>query len=49
MDIQELRSEDSDKLREKFEKIRRKIGLKAGQRQQDVYDFIAYLAKKAEG
>jgi len=49
MDIQELRSEDSEQLREKFEKIRRKIGLKAGQRQQDVYDFIAYLAKMAEG
>ena len=48
MDIQELRSKDSDQLRENFEKIRRNMGLKAGQRQQDVYDFIAYLAKMAD-
>ena len=46
-DIQELRREGSDQLPEKFEKIRRRMGLKAGQRQQDVYDFIAYLAKTA--
>jgi len=48
LDIQELRSEYSDQLQVHFERIRQKMGLKAGQRQQDVYDFIAYLAKTAE-
>jgi hypothetical protein len=48
LDIQELRSEYSDELQDHFERIRQRMGLKAGQRQQDVYDFIAYLAKTAD-
>ena len=44
-DIQELRSQDPDQLREPYEAIRREMGIQAGQRQQDVYDFLAYLAK----
>lgn len=48
MDIKELRSQDPDQLRKPFEAIRREIGIQAGQRQQDVYDFFAYLAKMAK-
>ena len=48
LDIQELRSQDPDQLREPYEAIRRDMGIQAGQRQQDVYDFFAYLAKIAE-
>lgn len=44
-DLQELKSQDPDRLKEVFEKIRRKMGIKAAQRQQDVFDFIAYLTK----
>jgi hypothetical protein len=47
LDIQELRSQDPDQLREPYEAIRREMGIQAGQRQQDVYDFLAYLAKVA--
>ena len=47
IDLQELRSQDPGQLAEQYEKIRRKMGIKAAQRQQDVYDFIAYLAKVA--
>lgn len=42
-----IRSQDPTKLHEKYELIRRKMGLKATRRQQDVYDFIVYLAKAA--
>jgi hypothetical protein len=42
------KSQDPDQLREVYEKIRRKMGIKAAQRQQDVYDFIAYLTKAAD-
>lgn len=45
IDLQELRSQDPVKLQEQYETIRRKMGIKAAQRQQDVLDFIAYLAK----
>jgi hypothetical protein len=47
IDPQELQSQDPSPLAEQYEKIRRKMGIKAAQRQQDVYDFIAYLAKVA--
>jgi hypothetical protein len=47
-DLQELQSQDPDQLREVYEKIRRKMGIKAAQRQQDVFDFIAYLTKAAD-
>jgi hypothetical protein len=47
LDIQELRSQDPDQLWEPFEAIRRDMGIQAGQRQQDVYDFLAYLTKIA--
>jgi hypothetical protein len=47
LDLLELKSQDPDQQREGYEKIRRKMGIKAAQRQQDVYDFIAYLAKVA--
>ena len=48
IDVQELRSQDPGQLGEKYESIRRKMGLKAAQRQQDVLDFIAYLARVAD-
>ena len=47
LDLLDLKSQDPDQQREGYEKIRRKMGIKAAQRQQDVYDFIAYLAKVA--
>ena len=47
IDLQDLQSQDPGQLVEQYEKIRRKMGIKAAQRQQDVYDFIAYLAKVA--
>ena len=47
-DLQELQSQDPDQLKEVYEKIRRKMGIRAAQRQQDVFDFIAYLTKAAE-
>jgi len=48
IDLQDLRSQDPGQLTEQYEKIRRKMGIKAAQRQQDVYDFIAFLAKVAD-
>jgi hypothetical protein len=47
IDLQALQSQEPGKLAEQHEKIRRKMGIKAAQRQQDAYDFIAYLAKVA--
>ena len=46
IDPARLRSGDTATLRDEFEKIRRRMGLRAGQRQQDVWDFIAYLASQ---
>ena len=48
LDLQDLKSKDPDQQREGYERIRRKMGIKAAQRQQDVYDFIAYLARVSE-
>ena len=45
IDPEELRSRDSSDLVEQYDRIRGKIGIKAGIRQQDVSDFIAYLAR----
>jgi hypothetical protein len=47
IELQDLQSQDPGQPAEQYEKIRRKMGLKAAQRQQDVYDFIAFLAKVA--
>jgi ribosomal protein S21 len=44
IDLKDLRPGDQDRSGELYEKIRRKLGIKASSRQQDVYDFIAYLA-----
>ena len=48
IDLQDLRSQEPDQLVEQYEKIRRKMGIKAAQRQQDVLDFIAYLVKSLD-
>ena len=45
LDLQKLRTQNSAQLPEEYEKIRKKMGIRAGQRQQDALDFIAYLAK----
>jgi hypothetical protein len=45
IDPQELRTQNPAGLREKYEAVRRRMNLKAAWRQQDVLDFIAYLAK----
>ncbi len=47
IDLKQLRSQDPAELRNHYEKIRRRMGIRAGQRQQDVWDFMAYLAKYA--
>ena len=48
VDLQDLRSQEPGQLVEQYEKIRRKMGIKAAQRQQDVLDFIAYLVKSLD-
>jgi hypothetical protein len=45
IDLKELSSKEPSEISKQCEKIRRKMGLKAGLRQQDVFDFIAYLVK----
>jgi hypothetical protein len=47
LELKELNSQDPDQQRIACERVRRKMGIKAAHRQQDVYDFIAYLAKVA--
>jgi hypothetical protein len=42
---QKLLSGRPSTLQDTFERIRRRMGIQAGQRQQDVYDFLAYLAR----
>jgi hypothetical protein len=48
IDLQDLWSQEPGQLAEQYEKIRRKMGIKAAQRQQDVLDFIAYLVKSLD-
>jgi|GEM_PF-964074 len=48
IDRKALQSGDTVGLKEHYEKIRRRMGLRAAQRQQDVYDFITYLARAEE-
>jgi hypothetical protein len=43
--FQKLRSGTPSTMQDTFERIRRRMGIQAGQRQQDVYDFLAYLAR----
>jgi hypothetical protein len=45
IDLQVLRSQEPAVRLEQYEKIRRKMGIQAGLRQQDVLDFIAYLVR----
>jgi hypothetical protein len=45
IDLKELSSKEPLEVSKQCEKIGRKMGLKAGLRQQDVFDFIAYLVK----
>ncbi len=47
-DLQELGTSGPDQQREAYEKIRRRMGIQATHRQQDVFDFIAYLGKAAQ-
>ena len=47
-DLPELRTTGPDQQREAYEKIRRRMGIQATRRQQDVFDFIAYLSKAAQ-
>jgi hypothetical protein len=42
VDLAQVKSGDSSAL----EKIRRRMGVRAGYRQQDAYDFLGYLAKQ---
>jgi hypothetical protein len=45
IDLKEFSSKEPSEVSKQCEKIRRKMGLRAGRRQQDVLDFIAYLVK----
>jgi hypothetical protein len=45
VDLKGLSSREPSEVSKLCEKIGRKMGLKAGWRQQDVLDFIAYLVK----
>jgi hypothetical protein len=45
IDLKELISREPSEVSKQYEKIGRKMGLKAGWRQLDVFDFIAYLVK----
>ena len=47
-DLQALKSQDPNEQKEAYERIRRKMGIQAAERQQDVFDFIAYLSKAAD-
>jgi hypothetical protein len=48
IELKELLSEDPVELQEKFAKISRQLGVAATGRQQDVFDFMAYLAGVAK-
>jgi hypothetical protein len=45
--LEQLQSMDATQSQEAYERIRRKMAIKAHQRQQDVHDFLAYLARLA--
>jgi hypothetical protein len=45
IDLKALKSQGPDRQLEQYEKIRKALGIRAGFRQQDVYDFIALLVK----
>ena len=45
IDPKDLQTEDPTLQKERFERIRQLMGLRAAFRQQDVFDFIAYLAR----
>ncbi len=47
-DLQELGTAGPDHQRQAYEKIRRRMGIQATHRQQDVLDFIACLSKAAQ-
>lgn len=41
--LEDLNTKEGDQLRELYARIRKKMGIKAGQREQDAYDFVAFL------
>jgi hypothetical protein len=43
--LKDLQTQDSVRQRERFEEVRQFMGLRAGFRQQDVFDFIAFLVR----
>jgi hypothetical protein len=45
IDLEALQSQEPEQVRETWEKIARRMRIMASQRQQDVLDFVAYLAK----
>jgi hypothetical protein len=45
IDLEALQSQEPDQVRRTWEKIARRMGIVASRRQQDVLDFVAYLAK----
>jgi hypothetical protein len=47
LDLGAMKNQDPKQHSESYEKIRRKLGIRANQRQQDVQDFLAYLVKTA--
>ena len=47
--VDQLRSQEPDQGRAQYQKIAQKMGIKAAQRQQDLFDFISHLASKYAG
>ncbi|MBW1999514.1 MAG: hypothetical protein JRJ29_16330 [Deltaproteobacteria bacterium] len=47
VDPDDLTTDDQARRKDLYEKIRRRMGIRAGFRQQDVYDFLTYLAMLA--
>lgn len=45
IDVKALQSQEPEQVRETWEKIARRMRIMASQRQQDVLDFVDYLAK----
>ena len=41
--LEELKSKDREQLRQLFGRLKKSMGIKAGQREQDAFDFMAFL------
>lgn len=44
---EELKSKDGNQLRDLFGRVKKSMGIKAGVREQDAFDFMAFLCQKS--